>query len=795
MGTRWHCLLKMIIGGAYAFSANSANAQITPDRTLPNNSNVTLNNRIFNISGGTTAGRNLFHSFQQFSVPTNTTAFFNNALNIQNVISRVTGGSISNIDGVLRTNGKANLFLINPNGIIFGVNARLNVGSFVASTASSINFADGKKFSATASQTTPLLSINVPTGLQFGDNPGRILVQGNGRGLRNANSAIIDTNIGLRVDPNQTLALVGGDVTFEGGTLKTAGGRIELGSVGEPGVVSLTPINKGFSLGYENISSFKDIQLSRATAVDASGESGGDIQVQSRQLTVTGGSQIQATTLRSGTGGTLTVSASQMVQVSGSTADNPGDNRSNPSSLSTDNREGGQIRGQLTVNTRRLLVENGARISASNTTNGSGGNININASENVQLIGTGISPGGLRSSGLSVQTRGSGNAGNLTINTKQLMIQNGAEVSASTFGTGNGGNVTVNASDSIEVSGASTTGELRSRLVAEVGDPADVLRSPSSAPLISTTGKGGNLTVNTRQLTVNNGGAIAVSSRTNAQDAQGAGSLKITAQTTHLNNQGTISAETFSGEGGDITLQVNNFLLLRNHSEISSTAGSAGLAGNGGNININTPFILAIPGENSDITANAFNGSGGKINITTTGIFGISPLSLQDLERLRPGDLDPRQLPTNDITAVSQQNPSLSGQVNVNTPDIDPSRGLVTFPTIAEDTPELVSSSCSAFNEIAGGSSFIITGRGGLPPTPYDPLTGDAVWTDTRLLGNTTPQRQPITNTAKPELNTKSSAIIPATGWVFNGKGEVTLISSVTNATNSGSASGSCPTR
>lgn len=101
----------------------------------------------------------------QFSVPTGSTAFFNNAANIQNIISRVTGGSVSSIDGLIKANGAANVFLINPSGIIFGPNASLNIGgSFVGSTASAVNFADGSQLvGATAHPTTPLLRVSVPS--------------------------------------------------------------------------------------------------------------------------------------------------------------------------------------------------------------------------------------------------------------------------------------------------------------------------------------------------------------------------------------------------------------------------------------------------------------------------------------------------------------------------------------------------------------------------------------------------------------------------------------------------------
>ncbi|WP_336884932.1 filamentous hemagglutinin N-terminal domain-containing protein [Nostoc punctiforme] len=165
MSNLWVCFksLGFAVCGAIVFCENSAIAQITQDGTLPTNSQVTPQGNITIIEGGTRAENNLFHSFEQFSVPTGITAHFQNPTDIQNIISRVTGKSISNIDGILKADGTANLFLINPNGIIFGNNASLQInGSFVASTASSLNFADGTKLSATDPRTTPLLTVSVP---------------------------------------------------------------------------------------------------------------------------------------------------------------------------------------------------------------------------------------------------------------------------------------------------------------------------------------------------------------------------------------------------------------------------------------------------------------------------------------------------------------------------------------------------------------------------------------------------------------------------------------------------------
>ena len=118
-------------------------AQINPDNTLPTSSQINPQNNIIYIEQGTVKGTNLFHSFAQFSVPDGMTAYFNNNSNIQNIFSRVTGGEISQINGTIQANGNANLFLMNPQGIIFGKNASLNIGgSFLATTANSMKFAD-----------------------------------------------------------------------------------------------------------------------------------------------------------------------------------------------------------------------------------------------------------------------------------------------------------------------------------------------------------------------------------------------------------------------------------------------------------------------------------------------------------------------------------------------------------------------------------------------------------------------------------------------------------------------------
>jgi filamentous hemagglutinin family protein len=283
-----------LMGGAIGFGiGQSAQAQVIPDTSLGRESStvtrdVLIRNIISDrIDGGALRGSQLFHSFEQFSIQDGRGAYFNHPNGVENIFSRVTGGRPSEILGRLGVLGSANLFLINPSGILFGKNASLDVrGSFSASTASAFEFGNGDRFSATDPNAAPLLAVNLRPGLQYGTD-----YRGN---LVNAAT--------LTVTPGQTIAIAG-DTTTHTGSLVAPGGTVQV-------------------LG-------NAIQLLQDARIDVSGQTGGgtvlvggDFQgkgsVPNAKTTwVDANTVIQADAIESGTGGRVIVWADGTTHFSG----------------------------------------------------------------------------------------------------------------------------------------------------------------------------------------------------------------------------------------------------------------------------------------------------------------------------------------------------------------------------------------------------------------------------------------------------------------------------------------------
>jgi filamentous hemagglutinin family protein len=647
-------------------SSSHAQAQIVPDNTLSANSTVTPQGNVNLIQGGTTAGTNLFHSFQKFSLPTNQTAYFNNALNIQNIFTRVTGGSLSNIDGIIQANGTANLFLINPNGLIFGPNASLNIGgSFLASTASQINFADGSQFSATSPQTTPLLTVSVPIGLQFGDKLGSITVEGTGHNLQITSETItnvfnpsvfpieidlIDFSnrpVGLQVEANRTLALVGGEVILNGGNLTAFAGSLELGGVGSPGLVNLIPNDFGWTFDYSNINSFQDIRLTQAASATTRGDGAGPIHIQGQRVILTDGSLIDVSTLGTQASQNLTVRASEAVELTGMTP-----NQEIPSSLySTVLPNAVGQGGTIIVEAPRLLVTGGGGIDVGTLGAGNSGNLVIQATEAVEVSGVAPSEGEDKPSFLSggVQIGATGKGGDITIATRHLILSNGGQLGNGTAGEGDAGNIYVQASELTQIAGTTPEQDLSSSLFNLVygvatGQGGDIIIETGRLQLTGSgvartetigPGNAGNLIIRATESVEVSGlsprkfpSSLAANSRSlfAAVFEQGvignnAGNILIETPRLIVTDGGEINTRTFGqGNAGNITVKASELVEISGvtssgfSSRLSTSVQVEEATGNSGDITIETPHLRVIQGGEIDSRTLGI-GSAGNITV------------------------------------------------------------------------------------------------------------------------------------------------------------------------------------
>jgi filamentous hemagglutinin family protein len=768
------------------FPYHPLQAQVIQD-TTPVNSLVRTNGNTFTIDGGTTAGSNLFHSFSQFSIPTGSEAFFNNTLDVQNIISRVTGGSISNIDGSIRANGSANLFLLNPNGIVFGPNASLNIGgSFLGSTANAINFADGKTFSAKNLQGSPLLTVSVPVGLGFGSNPGSIQVQGKGQNLSEPNPVFprIDRSsvlTGLRVQPGHTLALVGGNVTLEGGLLTAEGGRVELGSVGS-GSIGLTPTTLGWTFNYKNVQRFRDIQLSSQALIDASdavtGIGGGSIYLQGANVSVTDGSFILIQN-QGEAAGSIKVNASSSLQVSGTSPNGQ------VASRLVNQTIGAGKGGDIELSTQRLVVRDGGFISARTLNGARGGDVRVNASNSVQVAGfSAVNPNQL--SFISTAPYSSGNAGNVTVSTGQLTVLDGGAVISTTFGAGSAGNVSVDATQFVQVVGA-VPNSLAPSLVSSTTLYNGSDRDQGSA---------GNVTVNTPQLVVRDGGRVGSSTLAsgragniiiNASDVKVSGRFPGSINSSLIDSSGNIVDEFLrqvlglpdapSGDSGSVTINANRLsvtdgalvtvrndgtgaagtltvnarsILLDNKGAITAVSGESGERENEASITLNVRDALILR-RNSQISAEATRGEqrGGNITINAGAIAAV-PRENSDITASAPQgtggtitinaqaifglQVSPTLTPTKSEITAFGKTPELNGTVQINTPEINLQGALNQLNGNFVTPEQAIASSCLARRNAQQGS-FTVTGTGGLPYTPYDAVRGQYAVSSVQGLG------------------------------------------------------------
>lgn len=626
---------------------------------------------------GQQRGSNLFHSFDNFNLNPEESATFLGPDKINNIISRVTGGNPSNIEGTLRSLiPKADVYLINPAGIMFGPHAQLDVqGSFHASTADTLYFQDGTEFNANPINNA-LLTTAAPEAFGF---------------LDHSSTPLFVKGSQLSVPLGETISLVGGDVDLDAVEITAKAGRINIGSLSHAGKVVLSPTDLTLS------AQAGDITL-RNSVVSTSGESGGaiyirggrfelhnsevaantegkldgkGINVQVTELTVSEGGQFAAHTLDSGKGGVIKINVADSMMLKGinqegffsgifanseSKNDNAGD--ANDIVLEVGElvfKEGAWMAAEthgpgqggnviIRVKAGQLILSEGAQIYTGTRGTGRGGNVDIKVAEDVTFSGR--DQNGSLSGIFSfswTETDYGGNAGDIVLEAQNLNLKEGTGITASTYGTGQGGDIKILVNNSVNLSGENYLHQ------------GTFLKS-STEGIIDNAGNGGTITIAAQQLKVTDGGQIgaitfgpgdggrihikvadqvSISGTDSGQNNNGTGfpsgifTNSDDARTNHLGRAGEIILETNQlnlGEaakisastrgaksGGDIKVQARH-IRLTDRGKITAESRGEGEAGN---------IILVVDEQlnmqHSTIETAAVRADGGDITVISNG--------------------------------------------------------------------------------------------------------------------------------------------------------------------------------
>ncbi len=481
----------------------------------------------------------------------------------------------------------------------------------------------------------------------------------------------------------------------------------------------------------------------------------GEITIETSSLLLTDGARINTSTGGVGDAGKITITATDAITLQGENSQGVVSGIFSALVSGAQGRSGGII-----IETGSLSITNGPQIIASTEGVGDAGKITITATDAITLQGENSQ--GVASGIFSqVNLGANGNSEGIFIETNSLSLNEGSRIDSSTFGAGGAGKIEINVNKDILLSGESSQG-FKSGIFSQVAMDAEgtagaITINTSSfslrngAQLSSGTlgmGNAGDITIDTDSLYLTDGAFVSTGTRGEGE----AGSLNINAQDITLDN-GSLTAETRTGDQGNITIDKANTLLLGNNSEITTNATEQAI---GGDITITSDVIVLQ--NNSNITANAIEGRGGNIQINTQGLF-------QDLD--------------SEITAASEL--GIDGTISINNPDVDPASSLVELPDVPVDVSALLARNLCDIGrgKIGKDSSFINTGRGGLPPNPYEPLDSNNIFVDVQLPTEWT--EKSTTNSSISEPATKP--IIEASAWVINEKGNVELVSQLASKT------------
>lgn len=697
--------------GSYAIAQNT----IVSDGTLGDESSVITDSVISNrrlITEGAVRGDNLFHSFQEFNVVGKDT-YFVVSPNIDNIFSRVTGsnpsiientlGTLSRIDGgVGLSSSTANLYLINPNGVVFGENASLDMGgSFSTTTAEELIFGNRGTYGVTSGEVPgQLLSVN-PSAYLFGK----------------ASVGDIVNRSNLGVSNGQSISLLGGDVfilgnAFLSGGLQAQNGNINIGAVGGEGIVQVA---EDGSLTFPSELLRADISIQNAFGTVAFGADS-DISLFGNRIVIVNSlisSRVVQGASLDAVAGNILIDASSDVNINNAFVQN--------SIFQNATGRGGEI----TIKADSLALSNGSFLSAALEGIGSAGDIVIDVENGVTVAGGSVivSNAGINAIGdsgnvtvaadslkmrdgavIASGTQGRGNAGNVLLNVGQVSLENFSVVSTSTAPDviGSSGNITIK-SDTVGLEGGSFI--VSSAL--GTGDAGDIAidatakvllsnRSGISSSVSSTaTGDGGDINIGSRSLILQSGSQVASGSLGVGDsgdillDIDGLVSLSETSGI--LSNNGPEA----TGDGGDIWVMADN-LSIADGSQISSaTAGR----GNAGSISIDVEgdtVLRTQGGINSSVLAVSNIGT----NTTEPGVTaGSIRLDTRDLRLLSDGTI-----------SSSLQRAGSAGDISIaveRTAQIDDGRiASVVFPNVVGDGGDIrIAANNLLLNNGAGISS------------------------------------------------------------------------------------------
>lgn len=475
---------KIILINILCLLTTNLLAQISTDGSLGPNINLSGPDYQVGAELGQQRGGNLFHSFQTFNLQPGESATFSGPNTIQNIISRVTGGNPSYLNGLIRsTMPEADFYFLNPYGIIFGPNVSLDInGSFHASTADYLSFDDGGYFDARNSNDSLLTVAPVEAFGFLNHQPGAITLQGSY----------------LKVSENNTLSLIGGEITSHDGTLFAESGRINLVAMASPGEVDFTL------------------------------------------------SELLTTPI--GPLGTITLSQSSWDHFHTRTVEGK------PFPIANVDVSG-QGGGEILIRAGELFLDRA-------------------------FIFADIDVGGYQPSFIDIFIDG------------DLQLVNGARIIADNLGEGFGGNVTINTTDSIFL--------LNFSRIASISDYS--------------TGKAGEIKITTPHLELKQSAILSSSFGTG-----NAGSIEITTDTAHLIGS-RVTTEAFQAGGGNIFFNVHSSLSIVDKSGITAEALGSRPQDNGGNLFIGQPQFFHL--KNSYLRANAYAGNGGNINIQINNFIG-----------------------------------------------------------------------------------------------------------------------------------------------------------------------------